>query len=146
MTEFTPKNPDWEATARASFATQPMMTTLGATLDALSPGFARVISTIPEGSRQQHGQGHAGLAFSIADSAMGAAALTLMEAGQEVVSAELKINLMAPQKGVRLVAAGKVLRTGRRLFTVMGDVWAEAEDGSRTHVAVLTGTMVPVGG
>ncbi len=143
MTTFVPLNPAFAAVVRASFAAQTMMQTLGASLDAVDPGFCRIVSTIPPGARQQHGVGHAGLTFSIGDSAAGYAALSLMPEGAEVVTAEIKINLMAPARGHRLIAEGRVLRPGRRLMTVAADVWADT-DGTLVHIATLTGTMVPV--
>ena len=143
MTGFTAPNPDFATQVRASFADQTMMETLGATLDAIEPGFCRITSTIPPGAMQQHGVGHAGLTFSVGDSAAGYAALSLMPEGAEVVTAEIKINLMAPARGMQLIAEGRVLRPGRRLMTVAADVWA-VDGPARTHIATLTGTMVPV--
>lgn len=139
----TPPNPDYAALIRRSFAAQSMMRTLGATLDAIEPGYCRIRSSIPEGALQQHGVGHAGLTFSIGDSAAGYAALSLMPEGAEVVTAEIKINLMAPARGDHLIAEGRVLRPGRRLMSVEANVWA-IQDGKRNHIAVLLGTMVPV--
>lgn len=139
----TPPDPDFDARVRASFAAQTMMTTLGATLTDVAPGHVRITSTIPPGARQQHGVGHAGLTFSIGDSAAGYAALSLMPADQEVLTAEMKINLMAPARGDSLIAEGRVLRPGRRLMTVEANVWAIDGD-RRSHIAVMTGTMVPV--
>lgn len=140
---ITPPDPGYEARVRASFAAQTMMTTLGATLTEVAPGVVRITSTIPPGARQQHGVGHAGLTFSIGDSAAGYAALSLMDAGHEVVTAEMKINLMAPAAGAELVAEGRVLRPGHRLMTVEANVWA-IDRGKRSHIAVMTGTMVPI--
>ncbi|MCI2397951.1 PaaI family thioesterase [Aliiroseovarius subalbicans] len=128
---------------RESFARQSMMQTLTARLDALDDGFCRILSDIPPGALQQHGVGHAGLTFSIGDSAAGYAALTMMAPDQEVVTAEIKINLMAPARGDGLVAEGRVIRPGRRIMTVEANVWA-LDGATRSHVAVLLGTMVPV--
>jgi len=138
-----PANPDYAALVRDSFARQTMMQTLGASLETIEPGFCRIQSSIPPGALQQHGVGHAGLTFSIGDSAAGYAALSVMPEGSEVVTSEIKINLMAPARGDHLIAEGRVLRGGKRLITVQADVWAVAS-GARTHIAVLLGTMVPV--
>ncbi|GGG71514.1 hypothetical protein GCM10011415_19230 [Salipiger pallidus] len=96
----------------------------------------------PETSQQQ-GFGHAALAFGLGDSAAGYAALTVMPEGREVVTSEMKIHLLAPARGLRLIARGRVVKPGRRLVIVSADVFAE-EDGAETHIALLTGTMVPV--
>ena len=143
MNSYIAPDPDFATKVRASFASQTMMQTFGARLEHVEPGLCRIVSPISPKALQQDGLGHAGLTFSLGDNAAGYAALSLMEPDQEVVSAELKINLMAPARGDRLIAEGRVLRPGRRLVTVQADVWAEAGD-ARTHIAVLTGTMVPV--
>ncbi len=134
---------DIEAKVRASFAAQSMMTTLGAKLTALSSGRATIIAPILPESRQQHGAAHAGLMFSIGDSAAGYSALTLFPEAAEVMTVEMKINLMAPGFGERLVAEGRVIKSGRRLTIVQSEVFAE-QDGARKLIALLQGTMIPV--
>ncbi len=131
------------ARVRASFAAQSMMTTFGAEIDSLGPGFCRIAAPVAEGARQQQGYGHAALTFGLGDSAAGYAALTLLDETLEVVTAEMKINLLAPAVGERLVAEGRVIRPGRRLIVVQSDVWAETA-GDRRHIAALMGTIVPV--
>jgi uncharacterized protein (TIGR00369 family) len=127
----------------ASFAAQTMMGTLGAELLEISEGLVRITAPILAGTRQQQGFGHAGLTFSIGDSAAGYAALTLLPPDMEVVTAEIKINLLAPARGDRLIATGRVVKPGKRLSVVTAEVHAEA-DGVQTLIAILQGTMVPV--
>ena len=115
----------------------------GAKLSRVQAGEVEITAPILEGARQQQGFGHAGLAFSLGDSAAGYAALTLLPLEHEVVTAEIKINLLAPAIGTRLIAIGKVIKPGRRLNVVSAEVFAEAE-GKRRLIAVLQGTMVPV--
>lgn len=128
---------------RRSFGRQGLMRTLGARIDALVPGKVTLSLPIADGVSQQHGFAHAGATFALADSAAGYAALTLMPADAEVLTVEMKINLVAPARGVRLIAEGDVIRPGRRITTVRATVMAEAADGSRHTVAVLLGTMIP---
>jgi acyl-coenzyme A thioesterase PaaI-like protein len=64
---------------------------------------------------------------------------------QDVLTAEIKINLLAPAKGDRLVATGRVIKSGRRLVVVSAEVMAWSGDKS-TLIAILQGTMVPVEG
>ncbi|MCV2447664.1 MULTISPECIES: PaaI family thioesterase [Paracoccus] len=128
---------------RDSFDRQTMMQTLGATLLSVEPGKVSIAAPILPTALQQHGAGHAGLAFSIGDSAAGYAALSLMPEGSEVMTVEMKINLMSPALGDRLLAEGRVIRPGRRIMVVAADVWAETA-GGRKHVAMLQGTMIPV--
>ncbi|MEO0764375.1 MAG: PaaI family thioesterase [Pseudomonadota bacterium] len=127
----------------ASFARQFMMQTFGATLDAVAQGHVTLSAPILPGSRQQQGFAHAALTFGLGDSAAGYAALTTIPEDQEVVTAEIKINLTAPATGDRLIAKGRVIKPGRRLIVVSSEVFA-VTDGVQTLVAVLQGTMVPV--
>ena len=126
-----------------SFAAQSMMATLGAEIEEVAAGHVRIVAPILPGAMQQQGFGHAGLTFSIGDSAAGYAALTMLPLENEVVTAEIKVNLLAPARGDRLVATGRVIKPGKRLCVVSSEVHAE-EGGRSTLIAVLQGTMVPV--
>ena len=130
---------------RQSFAAQSMMTTLGAELVEIGEGRVVIAAPILPGSRQQHDFAHAALTFAIGDSAAGYAALTCLPEGQEVLTAEMKINLLAPAKGDRLVAVGRVEKAGRRLIVVSAEVFAETGQ-DRRRVAILQGTIMPVDG
>ena len=128
---------------RESFARQTMMQTLGASIVSTAEGSVALAAPIAEHVRQQHGHGHAGLAFTLADSAAGYSALSIMPGGTEVLTVEMKINLLAPARGTRLVAEGRVIRPGKRLVIVAADVFAE-DGATRWHCAILQGTMIPV--
>lgn len=134
---------DLETRIRNSFDRQTMMRTLGASLSRIAPGEVVITAPILPTSLQQQGAGHAGLTFSIGDSAAGYAALSLMPEDAEVMTVEMKINLMSPALGDRLIAEGRVIRPGRRVMVVAAGVWAETGE-IRKHVALLQGTMIPV--
>ncbi|MGB3315771.1 MAG: PaaI family thioesterase [Albidovulum sp.] len=141
MTE--PLYPDRDAKVRASFAKQRLMATFGVEIAALAQGMCEITAPILPLARQQHDVGHAGLTFALGDTAAGYAALTLMADEAEVMTAEMKINLLAPAEGDRLIATGRVVKAGRRLMVVTAEVEVEAA-GNRRLIAVLQGTMVPV--
>lgn len=128
---------------RESFAAQGLMGTLGATLGPLAPGRCTIIAPIRAATSQQQGFAHAGLTFAIGDSSCGYAALTTLSDGVEVVTAEMKIHLLAPATGERLVAEGRVIKPGKRLIITQSEVFAET-GAARRHVATLLGTIVPV--
>lgn len=126
-----------------SFQAQSMMATLGAKLSEVSHGIVKIEAPILPGALQQQGFGHAGLTFSVGDSAAGYAALTSLPLDMEVVTAEIKINLIAPARGERLIAIGKLVKPGKRLCVVTSEVFA-IENGQEKLIAILQGTMVPV--
>jgi len=140
----TPRNPEFAETVKESFERQGLMAHLNAELLSVSPGYVEIAAPIRPETGQQHGFAHAGFTFSIADSAAGYAALSLMPPGYEVLSSELKIHLLAPGRGVRLIARGDVLKPGRRLSVVRAEVFAEDDAGAETRIAFLIGTMIPV--
>lgn len=128
---------------QASFDRQAMMTTLGARLVRCDGGACEIAAPILDLAKQQHGHGHAGLTISLGDSALGYAALSILPEDREVVTAEIKTNLIAPARGDSLIARARVVKPGRRLCVVMGEVFA-VTDGAEKQIALLTGTLVPV--
>ncbi len=132
-----------EQRIRDSFAGQSMMETLGARLSSISPGEVVITAPILDTSRQQQGFAHAALTFAIGDSAAGYSALTLLPADQEVMTAEIKVNLLAPGAGDYLRATGRVIKPGRRLVVVSAEVHAVTGEDEKL-IAVLQGTMIPV--
>ncbi|WP_136634697.1 PaaI family thioesterase [Pseudooceanicola onchidii] len=132
-----------EARVREGFARQPMMETFGAELLSVREGEVRIKAPILPLARQHLGHAHAALTFALGDTAAGFAALTVMAEGAQVVTAEIKMNLLAPGVGDYLIATGRVVKPGRRLVVVQSTV--TAFDGDRERdVAILQGTMVPV--
>ena len=126
-----------------SFESQSMMKTLGARIHKIEKGKVIIEAPILPSTLQQQGYGHAGLTFSIGDSAAGYSALTLLPEGQEVMTAEIKINLLAPADGELLRAEGKVVKPGKRLVVVTSEINA-LKDGQTKLIAIIQATMVPV--
>lgn len=118
------------------------MHTLGATLERVAPGEVDLGLAFRADLTQQHGFLHAGVVTAVVDSACGYAALSLMEAGAAVLSVEFKVQLLAPARGARFVALGRVVRAGRTLTVVAG----ELRDEGGEAVALLNGTMMAVRG
>ena len=115
MSSFEPPDPAFESRVRESFTRQKVMGLIGAVLTSVAPGRVEIELPFRDDLTQQHGFFHAGVVGTIADSAGGYAAYTLMPADTSVLSVEYKINLMAPADGERLVATGQVVRPGRTL-------------------------------
>jgi uncharacterized protein (TIGR00369 family) len=141
MAEWKPRNADYAAVVRDSFARQPAMATLGATLDGVAPGAVDIGLPFAPALCQQNGFLHAGVIAAIADSANGYAAYSLAPAGTDVLAVEFKINLMAPAKGERFEARGRVLRPGRTLTVCIAEVVA-FEGGAESVVATMLSTLI----
>ena len=126
-----------EDVVRESFARQRFMETIGARLIRVAPGEVDIELPFRGDLVQQAGTLHAGVITAIADSACGYAALTLMPPGQEVVSVEFKVNLLAPAADGLFVARAKVLRAGRTLSVCSADVFSGGK-----LVATMLATMI----
>jgi uncharacterized protein (TIGR00369 family) len=117
-------DPQIEHKIRDSFARQSLMQAFGAEIQFLEQGHVHIKAPLTPQVLQQHGFGHAGLTFAIGDSAAGYAALTEYDPQAEVLTAEMKIKLLAPAVGHMLIAKERVIKTGRRLSVVAADVYA----------------------
>lgn len=121
------------------------METLGASITQVMPGAVEIVLPASPAVSQQHGFTHAGAVASIADTAAGYAALTLMPPGAGVLTTEFKINLVAPAVGERIRARGRVVKAGRTLSLAQTEVFAEHE-GEEKLVALLTATLMTIEG
>ena len=126
-----------------SFESQSMMKTLGARIHKVEKGKITIEAPLLPSTLQQQVYVHAGLTLSIGDSAAGYAALTLLPEDQEVMTAEIKINLLAPADGELLLAEGRVVKRGKRLVVVTSEIHA-LKDGKKKLIAIMQGTMIPV--
>jgi uncharacterized protein (TIGR00369 family) len=136
-----PVNPSFAADVRSSFARQPLMNLIGASLSLVEPGVVEISIPYRADLTQQNGYLHAGLVTAIADSACGYAAYSLMPAGSEVLSVEFKVNLLRPAQGDSFVARAEVIKAGRTLTVARADVFSVAENTGRNLVATMQGTM-----
>ena len=112
-------------------------------LTRVEPGIIEITLPYRSDLTQQHGFVHAGIITTIADSACGYAAYTLMPPGSDVLAVEFKVNLMRPAKGETFVARAEVIKSGRTLTVVRADVHALTngrDDGEL--VAIMQGTMM----
>jgi uncharacterized protein (TIGR00369 family) len=141
MSGNEPRDPGWEAKVRDSFARQTVMQTIGARILALSPGRCEIELPFRRDLCQQHGYLHAGITTTIADSAAGYAAYSLMPPGASVLTVEFKVNLLAPAAGERFVARGAVVRPGRTLLVVETEVAAQ-QNGQEKPIAQMLATMM----
>jgi uncharacterized protein (TIGR00369 family) len=134
-------NPNFVQEVRDSFAQQTVMALIGAEITRVEPGVIEITLPYRADLAQQHGYVHAGIITTIADSACGYAAYTLMPVGSDVLAVEFKVNLMRPAKGERFVARAEVIKSGRTLTVVRADVHALTGE-QRELVAIMQATMM----
>ena len=138
--EIQARNPSFAEEVRKSFAAQSIMQLIGAELTLVEPGVVEISLPYRRDLTQQDGYLHAGIITTIADSAAGYAAFSLMPAGSSVLSVEFKVNLLRPARGERFLTRAEVIKPGKTLTVVRADVFA-LEGTERTLVATMLGTM-----
>ena len=134
-------NPSFADEIKQSFAKQTIMGLIGAELTRVEPGVIEITLPYRADLTQQHGYLHAGIVTTIADSASGYAAYSLMPPNSEVLSVEFKVNLLRPAKGETFSAVAEVVRSGKTLTVVRADVFAMDRE-RRDLVATMLGTMI----
>ncbi len=138
---FKIADPDFENRVRASFGRQKLMGVIGAELTRLVPGEAEISLKYRDDLTQQHGFVHAGIIATIADTASGYAAFSLMPADAAVLTVEYKINLISPAVGELFIARGRVIRPGKRLSVCTAEVMAYHQ-GQGKVVATMLATLM----
>lgn len=142
---FQAVDPDFEARVRDSFARQAAMRLIGASMTRVEPGYCEIELPYREDLTQQHGLFHGGFVSAIADTAGGYAAYTLFPAEDSILTAEYKINLLAPGAGDKLVASARVKKSGRTLTVCEFEVMA-IKDGEPVLCACGLATMIRLSG
>lgn len=145
MPEFQVKDPAYAQRVQASFDRQGVMKLLGARVHRIAPGECEIHLPFRSDLTQQHGYFHGGIIGTIADSAGGYAAFSLMPEESSVLTVEYKMNLIAPGDGELLVARGSVLKAGRSLVVTRVDA-VVVKDGQETLCATLLQTLMTLHG
>lgn len=137
-----PLDPDFEKKIRHSFEYQGLKA-LGGELPEIRPGFVEAHLPFSDYVKQQHGLFHGGMVAMVADSASGYATYTVLEPGEECVSAEFKINFLRPAKGSRLIARGQVLKVGKMLVIAEATV-SVVKDDKEIECALMLHTLARI--
>jgi uncharacterized protein (TIGR00369 family) len=132
-----PLNPAFASEVKRSFAQQPIMSLIGARLALVEAGVVEIKLPFRDDLTQQDGYLHAGIVTTIADSACGYAAYSLMPAASAVLSVEFKVNLLRPAQGKLFVARATVIKAGRTLTVVRADIF-----GDQKLVASMQATVI----
>lgn len=117
---------------------QGFMTHVGAEVTDLTRGGCVLsVDRRPE-LLQQNGFFHGGVTAFLIDNATTIAAATVK--GQAALTAEYKLNLLAPASGDRLICRARVVKPGRQVSVVAADVFCII-DGTEKHTATALASI-----
>jgi uncharacterized protein (TIGR00369 family) len=137
----TPVNPNFRERIAHEFATQGAMALIEARLTENEAGRVTLEMPITDRVRQQYGVIHGGMVTVLADSASGLAAIGLLPAEDGVLSIEFKTQLLAPGRGEKMIARGRVLKAGRTVVVAQADIFC-VENGRETQTAMMINTLL----
>ena len=136
-TEFTPIADH----IRSNVMRQGFMTHVGAEVTDLTRGTCVLsVDRRPE-LLQQNGFFHGGVTAFLIDNATTIAAATVK--GQAALTAEYKLNLLAPASGDRLICRARVVTPGRQVSVVAADVFCII-DGAEKHTATALASIAMI--
>jgi uncharacterized protein (TIGR00369 family) len=138
---FRVRDPNYAERIKAAFGSQGFLRYVDARIEELAPGRCVIVADFRAELAQQNGYFHGGLIGTIADAAGACAASTLIESRQWMLTAEYKINFLAPAKAPQLKAMGEVARAGRTLTVSQVHLYGVDEAGDEQLCALATVTV-----
>ena len=106
----------------------PLRTFLDFTIDDGIDGEAVAALNVDDRHLNPNGVVHGGVVFTLVDTAMGRATMSVLDEGRICASIEVAVRYLRPINGGRLVATASVLRAGRRIVHLEGRVTVDGDD------------------
>jgi len=106
----------------------PLRTFLDFTIDDGIGGEAVAALDVSDRHLNPNGVVHGGVVFTLVDTAMGRATMSVLEEGRICASIEVAVRYLRPITGGRLVATASVLQAGRRIVHLEGRVTVDGDD------------------
>jgi uncharacterized protein (TIGR00369 family) len=124
MTAWEATNPDFERDVKDAVLSMPAAMHLGFCFGRLTPGEAEIIQPYRKELTQHDGYFQGGVLGSLADFAAGSAAGTLLPPGWANMTIDYTVKIVAPAKGERIAARGRVVRPGSLITVAAADIYS----------------------
>ena len=118
----------------------PLRRFLGMDIEGLDPGHAIARLEVTAGVLNPNGAVHGGVLFTMVDTAMGKATMSVLEEGQLCASIEVQMRFLRPVTVGRIETDAAVIRRGRKIIHLESRV----RDGDGVLVATGAGTFAVV--
>ena len=99
----------------ASEPSFPIATFMNMSLESVAPGEARATAVVDENHFNPHGIVHGSVFFTLADTSMGLATVSILPAGQLCSTIEIQVRYLRALGPGRLVVDTRVVKPGRRV-------------------------------
>ena len=126
--------------AAAFLRANPVAQMVGMELVDISPGEAIISFEMRDQLKQPHGILHGGITATLIDTAMAFAVITELAEGERASTIDLTIHYLRPHTEGTVTCTAKVVRAGKRIFTLS----AEAVNGKGKLIATAISTYTKV--
>lgn len=113
---------------------------VGMELVDIQPDVAVIRLQMRDDLRQPHGLLHGGVTATLIDTAMAFAVVTCLGEGEKASTVDLNVYYLRPHIDGPVTCTAKIVKAGRRLFTVSGEV--ANEEGKLIATAMATYSRV----
>lgn len=113
---------------------------LGLSIEKIDGGLGHVSVSVDERLMHPYMMVHGGVLFTLADTAMSMALMSLIPPGTPFSTIEAKINYLRPVKEGKLIAEAMVVHQGRSTAVLEASIYNEI-NGERTLAARALGTF-----
>lgn len=126
--------------AADSLHSLPFAKLIGMRLVDLRPGEADIEIGMRDDLRQPHGVLHGGVTATLIDTAMAFAVVTLLGPEDKATTVDLTVHYLRPHLAGTLTCTARIVRAGKRVFTVSADV----VNGENKLIATAVSTYMKV--
>ena len=137
-TEITPEH---RAVAENALHNLSFAKLIGMRLVDLQPDLAMISIEMRDDLRQPSGVLHGGVTATLIDTAMAFAVRTRLAIDEATATIDLTIHYLRPHLDGTFTCTARVVRAGKRIFTVSADV--QNDDGKLIATGLSTYTRVP---
>ena len=138
--EPDPPNPDFAETAKRFLMEMPIAQHFGFLVTGIGPGLFEITQPFRKELSFSPGIFQAGPVGTLADMAAACAGVTMLPCGWAASTVDYTIKLIAPAAGEKIVARGRVVRSGRTLSVTASEVYA-VRAGKETLCATALATI-----
>jgi uncharacterized protein (TIGR00369 family) len=138
--EPVPPDPDFADTAKRFLMGMPIAQHFGFKVTGVGPGLFEITQPFREELSFRPGIFQAGPVGTLADIAAACAGMTMLPRGWGASTVDYTIKLVAPAAGEKLIARGRLVKSGRTLSVTASDVYA-VHQGNETLCATTLATI-----
>ncbi|WP_433730200.1 PaaI family thioesterase [Nocardia sp. CA-129566] len=140
MSEWQAANPQVVQAVAAVVLGMPAARHLGFSFGRVAPGEVEIVQPYRIELTEHNGNFQGGVIGSLADFAGGSAAGTLLPLGWVNMTVDYTVKLLAPARGEKLVARGRVVKPGKAITVAAADIYG-VDQGEETWCATALVTM-----